>query len=155
MKELNLGILRKLGACGDAIEIYEKRQEKDPIKAIELLIDGCEELVGVSNRVRMGWASWFMTRLLSDKDKTRYAIFAAEQVLGIFEKAYPDDKRPLEAIEAAKKYLNGNISAADAAYAAYAAHAAGNAAYAAEDYDDMLTLILRHGIKLLSGESDR
>ena len=144
MKKLNLEILRKLGACDEAVEIYKMRQEKDPIKAIELLIDGCDELDGIGNRERLEWANWFMVRLLSDSDKIRYAIFAAEQVLGIFEKAYPNDKRPREAIEAAKAYLDGNIKAA----AAYAA------AHAAEDYDDMVTSILQHGVELLSGESD-
>ena len=39
------------------------------------------------------------------EDSVELAIFAAEEVLHIFEKKYPNDKRPREAIEAAKAYL--------------------------------------------------
>jgi hypothetical protein len=71
------------------------------------------------------------------------AIYAAELVLPIFEKQYPDDKRPAEAIAAAKKWLadpsEENRIAAYVAHAAYAAaydaarsaHAAAYVAYAA------------------------
>jgi hypothetical protein len=88
-----------------------------------------------------------------------FAILCAEAVIDVYEKKYPDDKRPREAIEAVKQYLKTKTksaayaaraaadaaadaaSAADAAayaaaYAAYAAadaaHAAADAAYAAE-----------------------
>ena len=67
------------------------------------------------------------------EESVRLAIFAAEQVIGIFEKKYPNDKRPREAIEAAKKYLeNPSEAAARAAWAAaWAAAAAARAAWAA------------------------
>ena len=39
------------------------------------------------------------------RDSLKLAIFSAELVLGNFEKDYPEDKRPREAIEAAKKVL--------------------------------------------------
>ena len=45
------------------------------------------------------WYKW------TKKDSLRLAIFSAEQVLSNFEKEYPEDKRPREAIEAAKKVL--------------------------------------------------
>jgi hypothetical protein len=64
------------------------------------------------------------------------AIYAAEIVLSIYEKEYPDDKRPRNAIEAAKAYLRKPSAAAgDAAWAAAgdAAGAAGAAARAAGD----------------------
>ncbi|MCJ7563700.1 MAG: hypothetical protein MUP52_03810, partial [Candidatus Aminicenantes bacterium] len=38
-------------------------------------------------------------------DSVSLAIYAAELVIGIFEKRYPDDKRPRLAIEAAKAWL--------------------------------------------------
>ena len=74
----------------------------------------------------------------------RLAIFAAESVLKVFERKHPDDKRPQQAIEAAKAWLDGKgtaraayaaaDAAADSAYAAYAAaRAAYAAAYAAAD----------------------
>jgi hypothetical protein len=57
------------------------------------------------------------------------AIYAAELVLPIFEKQYPDDKRPAEAIAAAKKWLadpseENRIATYAAACAARSAHAA-------------------------------
>ena len=69
-------------------------------------------------------------------DSVAMAIYAAELVIGEHEKKYPDDKRPRQAIEAAKAWLNDpteeNRQAASAAYAAaYAASAAYTAAYAA------------------------
>jgi len=74
------------------------------------------------------------------EDSVALAIYASELVIGIFEKEYPKDKRPREAIEAARKWLKNptyknayaaNASAYAAAYAAnasaYAADAAANA----------------------------
>ena len=109
------------------------------------------------------WANWLIVRLMNKKQKVQYAIFAAEQVLYIFEKKYPGDLRPRKAIEAAKAYLNNpseKTKAADAAYAAYAA-AAAYAAYAAAAADaaaaaaaaatrkDMQNKILEYGVGLL------
>ena len=79
------------------------------------------------------------------QDSIEFAIYAAELVIDIYEKKYPNDKRPREAIEAAKKYVealkSGDTDAADAAYAAadaaaYAADAAADAADAAADAAD-------------------
>jgi hypothetical protein len=76
------------------------------------------------------------------KDSLKLAIYSAELVLKIFEDKYPDDKRPREAIEAAKKVLfkdtKKNRDAAHAAYtaAAHAARAADDAAHAAHAADD-------------------
>ena len=83
------------------------------------------------------WANWLIVRLINKTQKVQYAIFAAEQVLYIFEKKYPKDLRPRKAIEVAKEYLaHPSIktkAAADAAAAAaaYAADADAAAAYAA------------------------
>jgi hypothetical protein len=73
------------------------------------------------------------------KDSVAFSIFAAEQVIENFEKKYPDDKRPREAIEAAKKWLaaptdanaSAAYSAANSSYSANAAYAAANSANAA------------------------
>ena len=76
------------------------------------------------------------------EDSVGFAIFAAEQVIEIFEKKYPNDDRPRNAIEAAKAYIvalkSGDTNAAytaayAAAYAAYAAAYAADAASAAAD----------------------
>jgi len=129
--KLNLKLLQKLGACAEAKEVYEKRQETDVAAATRLLIDGCEECEDVKVGGRLSWANWLVTKVMSHENKIRYAIFAAEQVIEIFEKEYPYDKRPRKAIEAAKKYLDGEVTAADSAYAA--AHAAAHAAAYAAD----------------------
>ena len=66
-----------------------------------------------------------------------FACWSAEQVLDIYEKKYPEDDRPRQAIEAKRKWLKGEITdkklkaAADAAWAA--AWAASAAAWAARD----------------------
>ena len=51
------------------------------------------------------------------KDSVLLAIFAAELIIDIFEKKYPDDKRPRQAIEAAKNWTK-DPSAAKVASAA-------------------------------------
>ena len=75
-------------------------------------------------------------------DSVELAIFAAEKVIGIYEKKYPNDDRPRKAIETAKKWLakptDSAASAADSAAsaadsAARAARAAYSAAYSAAD----------------------
>ena len=83
----------------------------------------------------------------------KYAVFAAEQVIDLFEQKYPDDKRPREAIEAAKKCIDDpsekNKVAAAAYTAAYAACVA-YAAYAATK-KGMQIKILNYGLGLLKG----
>ena len=46
--------------------------------------------------------AWHWTKA----DSVALAIFAAEMVLGNFEKVYPDDDRPRKAIEAARNYFD-------------------------------------------------
>ena len=68
------------------------------------------------------------------KDSVKLAIFSAEQVLDIYEEKYPQDKRPRQAILAAKRYSKSPTKKnADAA--AHAAYAATRAAYAADAAD--------------------
>jgi hypothetical protein len=94
--------------------------------------------------------SWFIRNSceLTISEKREFAIGCALVVLPIYENKYPNNSAPRKAIEAAKLYLNNEISleglkvfnaaaaaaAADAAYAADAAAAdAAYAAYAAAD----------------------
>jgi hypothetical protein len=118
--------LKKWSACSEGTEWLLAQKERDGAKV-------CRKLVVES---RIDWANWTIARLLNRKQRIQYAIFAAEQVIEIFEKLYPNDKRPREAIEAAKAVLkNGTKKNKDAAaYAAYAADAA-DAAYAADAAD--------------------
>ena len=125
--------LKNINACSEVIEWFINQKETDSIKIIKKLI----------KENKLDWANWFICRLFNKKQRVKYAIYAAKLVLPIFEKVYPDDKRPRIAIQAAKAYLkrpckNTKASAyaaayaADAAYAAYAADAAYAAAYADE-----------------------
>ena len=78
------------------------------------------------------------------KDSVKLAIFAAELTIKNFEKKYPNDKRPREAIEAAKNWLknpteknrsaarSAALSARSAASAARSAESAWSAARSAE-----------------------
>ncbi len=131
--------LEKMGACPDSLvefNAHPKKWSVDGISAVKKLI----------KLKKLNWANWLITRLLTHEQQIKYAIYAAEQVIEIYEKKYPDDKRPRNVIDAAKKYLaepsDGNkhavayaadaAIAADAANAAYAAAiAAASAAYAA------------------------
>ena len=85
------------------------------------------------------------------EDSVSLAIYAAELVIDIYEKKYPSDKRPREAIEAAKKWLKEptekNRNAADAAYAANAA--AANAAYAAYEIREKCAKFVLKRIKAI------
>ena len=54
---------------------------------------------------------WALRTTLQDSKRiaTQLAIAFAEEVLPIFEKQYPNDRRPRLAIQAAKDYLEGKI----------------------------------------------
>jgi len=85
---------------------------------------------------RMDWANWVIVRVMDYDQYVSYAVYAAEQVIDIYEKKYPNDKRPRNAIEAAKKCIGLKGAAArDAAgaaeVAAWAAEVAAWAAWAA------------------------
>ena len=93
------------------------------------VIDSGDKVTCESMRIIKTWP-W------GKRESVGLAIFAAESVLHVFERKYPDDKRPRQTIEAARAWLEGTgtadaaYAAARAAYAADAANAA-NAAYAA------------------------
>jgi hypothetical protein len=141
---INIKTLTKYNACNEAQEWFINSK----CKTIE---EGYKKLKEEKHLNKYHWTNWIISRLLNKNDKIKYAIFAAELVIDIFEKEYPNDKRPRKAIEAAKKYLKNKTSknksaaytAADAAVdaaadaaadAAYnATHAAYAAAYAAAD----------------------
>jgi len=120
--------IKALNPCKNGYEWYLKNQSDDLLTLLLRLNDHRPE-----------WARWLFSRKMNTKQKRLISIFAAEQVLHLFEKKYPCDDRPRKAIEAAKVVLisdsvDNRDAAAYAAYAAYAAaDAAANAAYAAAD----------------------
>lgn len=147
--KITLEYLEKKSACSDGIEFVTKNgliglEDKDFIKKlIELK--------------KLNYANWLIVRVLSNVNTIKYAIFAAEQVIDIFEKECPDDDRPRRAIEAAKAYISNpcketkkNAAAAYAsANAAYAAADAAADAAAADAANAAMLKIIKYGINLL------
>ena len=162
MKKLTAKWLKDNDACTDAVAQWEKEGcEPDPIKVLKrcIKLKHCD------------WGNWLIVRHMTYKQYVSYAVYAAEQVVDLYEKKYPHDKRPREAIDAAKACIkNPSVKnkeaaagaaeaawAARAAWAAWAARAAeaAEAAWAAEAAEAaeaaMQEKILRYGISLLEG----
>ena len=75
----------------------------------------------------------------NDRSARAFSCWCAERVLSMFEKEYPNDKRPRETIETARRYADGlatdeELAAAEAAAWAAARDAARDAAWAAARY---------------------
>jgi hypothetical protein len=123
MKNVTVEWLTRRGAC---VTLEDKRRAEklgDLRKIINELI----------KENRLDDANWLITRYMPTKrQKVSYAIYAANQVLWVYEKEYPNDSRPRDAIEAAKRWLKNptkrNSEAAEAA-----AEAAGTAVRAVAD----------------------
>jgi len=144
--------LTEKNACKGVIEWFINQNEKNVVRISKKLID----------ENKLEWCNWLLSRWLPKIDKIRYAVFAAEQVIGIFEKRNPNDNRPRNAINSALNYIKNPdaaaatnavaYAAADAAAAAnavadaaaYAAHAAAHATYAAAAADDATTYVVAH-----------
>ena len=92
---------------------------------------------------RADWMLWTLRKadVLKHVQLVELAVVCAKTVLDIYEKQYPLDKRPRQAIEAAISYAKNpteesrKAAHAAAPYAAHA-HAAAYAAYAADPYAD-------------------
>ena len=132
--------LEKRNACPDAVQWVDEQPDKNEF----VLIDAAMRID------RFDWAIWYISQRLNKRDRVKLTVFAARQILIIYEKNHPDDNRPRKAIESAERYikkqsLKNKKSAAAAAYAASAAvytaavyaadvaagHAASAAVYAA------------------------
>lgn len=150
--KITKNFLVKKGGCTEGIYYYDSIKITNLNKIIQRLISD----------EKLDWANWILTRSFDKKQNVKYAIFAAMQVIEIYEKKYPNDNRPRQAINAAKKYLknpskgNKNAAADAAAYAAEAAYAAYAAAAAAADAaayaavkNEMKIKILQYGLGLL------
>jgi len=126
--------LRKRGACHKSLD-YVCSNNYIGLDIIPFL----QKLIKEN---RLFDANWLITKGMNKKQNVSYAIFAAEQVINIFEKKFPTDKRPRKAIESAKNYLKNpcektKSNAAAAAHAAEttgiaASYAAARATYAAD-----------------------
>ena len=135
------------GACQEAITWLKTVKNRNIDNIFNLIVSS-------ENSEMLSWGNWGIVRLMNHEQRIKYAIFAAEQVIDIFEDRYPNDNRPAKAIKAAKNYLNNptqeTAKAADAAYAAYAvAYAASAATYAG--YAIALKVkILTYGMQLIN-----
>lgn len=123
-----------LVACRNGLHIATLRQVlerwlSEELWEVEADLDGAIVLADktVVRRARL------VRQLPWDERTARmFAADCAERVLHLFERDYPDDKRPREAIAAARACANGEIGAAALAAAGAAAWAAaGDAAWAA------------------------
>ena len=83
--------INKWEPCDEAVDWFYDQDERDSVAVAKKLI----------KEDRPEWANWLVARLLDREGKIRYAVYAAKQVLANFEKEYPHDKRPREAINAA------------------------------------------------------
>jgi hypothetical protein len=137
--KLSLEIVNEKSACLAGVEWYKNHKQPQTVES-------CIKKLFADKKCgdRYNWSNWLLSEMLSPDNKIRYAIFAAEQVIGIFEKQYPNDPRPRKAIEAAKEYLKLKTSAARAAAGDAAWAAAGDAAY-----KDMLKKIIKYGLTLI------
>jgi len=101
--------LKEQDACSGGMDWFSMQSETDGRAVMESLISAG----------KLEWANWLIARMLDHTDRIRYAVFAAEQVLDIFEKQYPGDKRPRLAIEAARMVIKNDVpKTRDAALAA-------------------------------------
>jgi hypothetical protein len=118
--------LAEKDACSEGVKWFLNQKENDSVKVIKKLV--------IDNH--WDWANWLIVRVMTRPQYLAYAIFAAEQVIDIFDKKYPKDKRPRQAIDAAKEVLKNDTpavwaaavdAAGDARASAWAAWAAGDA----------------------------
>ncbi len=118
--------LRKEKACERGVRWFQNQTENEELEVVKKLRD----------ENKLDWGNWLVVRLMSYHQYVSYAVFSSEKVVEIYEKKYPNDKRPRGAIEAAKKCIENpnQENKTDAARAAdAAAEAAVNAADAAAD----------------------
>ena len=94
MKELDLKLFKGLKPCEDGYEFVLELKTTD----LKVIFEKLKEH-------NADWANWLLVRLLSNKNKVQYAIYAAEQVIHIFEARYPTDNRPRQEIDFAKAHV--------------------------------------------------
>ena len=133
--------LEEESACSEGKEWFLNQKETEGKKV-------CLKLIKAD---KLDWANWLVVRLMNHNQQIQYAIFAAEQVIEIYEKQYPKDDRPRKAIEAAKECLKQPTEENRSAARDAAGDAARDAARAAGDEagDEMKSKIIKYGLKIL------
>ena len=92
--KITVAVLKKWGACEEGIERFGKKS-----MMLEKMI------LKLKEKKRYDWIWWTMRHTLDKTQSVKVAIYAAESVIDIFERKYPNDKRPRKAIKAAKAWL--------------------------------------------------
>ena len=144
--------LKENSACSEGVSWFKAQKETDAVKVLEKLIE----------EKQLDWANWTICKIFSDKQRTQYTVFAAEQVAYLWKDKYPkeykiwkkwvDDGCPDSGRDAAWAARAAAGAARAAAWdAAWAARAAAGAARDAAG-DAMLKKILNYGLELLKGE---
>lgn len=113
------------GACFSFLEWFENQENTDSTKIIKYF---------VRTKNHIDWANWLIVRTMDYKQYVSYAVFAAEQVIDIFERILPDNNIPRKAIEVAKKCI-ADPSSKNKRVAYDAAVAAASASFAASIAD--------------------
>jgi hypothetical protein len=114
--------LTEWGAYSDEKACFLQQKETDAEKLIEKLVSpkAQKKILDEYEEDSLLWANRFIVRVLDLEGQVQYAIYAAEKVLPIFEKIFPNNLRPRAAIAAAR--------AACISHDVHAAHAADLAA---------------------------
>src|SRR5689334_13913520 len=53
---------------------------------------------------KFDWANWVLVRFMTQQQYVQYAVYAGSLSINAFEKVFPEDKRPREALLAALKW---------------------------------------------------
>jgi hypothetical protein len=88
--------LKSLNACSDGIAWFKTQKNKE---AKHILRQSVKE-------GQFSYANWFVTNLFTHPQCVQHSIFSAELCVKEFEKFFPSDSRPREAIEIVKKWLS-------------------------------------------------
>lgn len=115
-----LNKLKEKGACADGYRMLIKSLGSDFDKDKEISIAHIIESNGIQDAI---W-SLRATTIDSKQLIQHFALWCAEQVLEIYEKYHPEDKRVRNCIETTKKYIKGEASLSELREARIAARAA-------------------------------
>ena len=115
--KITLKMLEDMGACVDGKEWFIKSKKRTLKSIIPALL----------KENHADYARWLLSRLMTQPQRVLWACYSVELIAPLFEKQYPNDKRPRKAIAAARAWLISAYVAANAAASA-AANAANDAA---------------------------
>jgi hypothetical protein len=102
--ETTLNKIREHNPCGESWEKLLKSLNKTKADDEPLELRYILDTLGVSDAI------WSLRSIEADRDVRLFACDCAESVLHIFEKKYPNDKRPRKAIEVSRLHADGKAT---------------------------------------------